>query len=138
MKLKVENLTQQVMDLKNENIHLKAQITDIHTLKVFKFFSFYQFLFLFSCLFFKDRLAEREKEVRRLLEDISKLENARDKQAVKISTLQDRIHSIDDEANRASFSSDNAVRNLSNELRFLKSSLEQVTERERRVRNKYI
>ncbi|CAF2393713.1 unnamed protein product [Rotaria sp. Silwood2] len=113
MKTKVETLTQQVNDLKSENTQLKAQMTDVHTLK--------------------GRLAEREKEIRRLLEDLSKLENTRDKQAVKISTLQDKIHSVDDEANRTLFSSDNAVRALSNELRFLKGSLEQVTERERRL-----
>ncbi len=52
---------------------------------------------------------------------------------MKISNLQDKIHSVDDDANRTLSSSDNAVRTLSNELRFLKSSLEQVTERERRV-----
>jgi hypothetical protein len=40
---------------------------------------------------------------------------------------------VDDDANRTINSSDNAVRALSNELRFLKGSLEQVTERERRV-----
>jgi hypothetical protein len=34
MKLKVESLTQQVNDLKNENAKLKAQITDVQTLKV--------------------------------------------------------------------------------------------------------
>ncbi len=78
-------------------------------------------------------MIEREKEVRRLLEDISKLENTRDKQAVKISSLQEKIHSVDGEANRTLVSSDNAVRALSNELRFLKGSLEQVIERERRV-----
>ncbi|CAF4607268.1 unnamed protein product, partial [Rotaria magnacalcarata] len=71
-------------------------------------------------------------EIRRLLEDINKLEGTRDRQAVKISTLQDKIHSVDDDANRTLLSSDNAVRVLSNELRFLKSSLEQVTEREQR------
>lgn len=64
------------------------------------------------------------------------MENARDRQAVKIANLQDKIHTVDDEANRTLFSSDNAVRTLSNELRFLKGSLEQVTERERRVRKK--
>lgn len=78
---------------------------------------------------------EREKEIRRLLEDINKLENARDRQASKIAALQEKIHSVDDEANRSLLSSDNAVRTLSNELRFLKSTLEQVTERERRVRS---
>lgn len=78
-------------------------------------------------------MVEREKEVRRLLEDVSKLENVRDKQAVKISALQDKMHSVDDDVNRTLFSSDNAVRTLSNELRFLKSSLAQVTEREQRV-----
>ncbi|CAF1686323.1 unnamed protein product [Rotaria magnacalcarata] len=113
MKVKVEALTQQVNDLKNENTQLKAQSTDVHTLK--------------------GRLAEREKEIRRLLEDINKLEGTRDRQAVKISTLQDKIHSVDDDANRTLLSSDNAVRVLSNELRFLKSSLEQVTEREQRL-----
>ncbi|CAF3494707.1 unnamed protein product [Rotaria sordida] len=113
MKTKVETLTQQVNDLKNENTQLKAQITDVHTLK--------------------GRLAEREKEVRRLLEDINKLENTRDRQAVKISTLQDRIHAVDDDANQNLLSSDNTVRALSNELRFLKGSLEQVTEREQRL-----
>ena len=65
--------------------------------------------------------------------DIDKLQNSRDKQAVKISSLQDKIHSVDDEANRNLNSSDNAVRTLSNEVRFLKSSLEQITEREHRV-----
>ncbi|CAF4796812.1 unnamed protein product [Rotaria socialis] len=113
MKVKVEALTQQVNDLKNENTQLKAQSTDVHTLK--------------------GRLAEREKEIRHLLEDINKLEGTRDRQAVKISTLQDKIHSVDDDANRTLLSSDNAVRVLSNELRFLKGSLEQVTERERRL-----
>ncbi len=57
---------------------------------------------------------------------------------MKISTLQDKIHSVDDEANRSLLSSDNAVRALSNEVRFLKSSLEQITEREHRVRNSSI
>lgn len=52
---------------------------------------------------------------------------------MKISSLQDKIHCVDDEANRNLLSSDNAVRTLSNEVRFLKSSLEQTTEREHRV-----
>ncbi len=52
---------------------------------------------------------------------------------MKISSLQEKIHSVDGEANRTLVSSDNAVRALSNELRFLKGSLEQVIERERRV-----
>ncbi|CAF1676667.1 unnamed protein product, partial [Adineta ricciae] len=77
MKLKVESLTQQVNELRNENTLLKTQSADVHTLK--------------------NRLIEREKEVRRLLEDISRLENARDKQAFKISSLQDKMHSVDDE-----------------------------------------
>jgi len=48
MKLKVENLTQQVNDLKNENTHLKAQITDVHTLKVIRnFLNFQNILFVF-------------------------------------------------------------------------------------------
>ncbi len=34
MKLKVESLTQQVNELKHENTQLKAQSTDVHTLKV--------------------------------------------------------------------------------------------------------
>lgn len=34
MKLKVESLTQQINELKNENSHLKSQITDVQTLKV--------------------------------------------------------------------------------------------------------
>ena len=88
---------------------------------------------MFMFLFFQERLLERDKEVHRLLDEISKLEGTRDRQAVKISALQDKVHSIDDSANRTLFSSDNAVRNLSNELRFLKGSLEQVTEREQRV-----
>ena len=76
---------------------------------------------------------ERENEIRRLLEDIHKLEQTRDRQAVKISSLQEKLHSIDDEANRSLLSSDNAVRTLSNELRFLKETLQQVTARERSV-----
>ena len=70
-----------------------------------------------------------------MAEDINKLAGTRDRQAVKISSLQDKMHSVDDEANRTLNSSDNAVRALSNELRFLKGSLEQLTERERRVRS---
>ena len=76
---------------------------------------------------------DQDKEIRRLLEDLDKLQTIRDKQAVKISSLQDKIHSVDDQANRSLLSSDNAVRALSNEVRFLKSSLEQITEREHRV-----
>lgn len=68
-----------------------------------------------------------------MLEEISKLENTRDKQAVKICSLQDRMHSVDGDVNRTLLSSDNAVRNLSNELRFLKGSLAQLAEREQRV-----
>ncbi|CAF3690001.1 unnamed protein product [Rotaria socialis] len=113
MKVKVDHLTQQVTDLKQENIQLKAQITDIQILK--------------------NRLVDQDKEIRRLLEDVDKLQNIRDKQAVKLSNLQDKIHSVDDEANRSLLSSDNAVRALSNEVRFLKSSLEQITEREHRL-----
>ena len=81
-------------------------------------------------------MIEREKEVRRLLEDISRLENARDKQAFKISSLQDKIHSVDDETNRTLISSDNAVRTLANELRFLKGTLQQISEREQQVGKK--
>lgn len=113
MKVKVDHLTQQVNDLKHENTQLKAQMTDIQILK--------------------NRLIEQDKEVRRLLEDLDKLQTIRDKQAVKISSLQDKIHSVDDQANRSLISSDNAVRTLSNEIRFLKSSLEQITEREHRL-----
>jgi predicted nucleic acid-binding Zn-ribbon protein len=36
MKSKVESLTQQVNDLRHENTQLKAQSTDVHTLKVKK------------------------------------------------------------------------------------------------------
>ena len=79
-------------------------------------------------------MMDQDKEIRRLLEDLDKLQTIRDKQAVKISTLQDKIHSVDDHANRSLLSSDNTVRALSNEVRFLKSSLEQITEREHRVR----
>jgi hypothetical protein len=43
------------------------------------------------------------------------------------------MHSVDDDVNRTLLSSDNAVRTLSNELRFLKGSLAQLTEREQRV-----
>ncbi|UJR35149.1 hypothetical protein I4U23_027918 [Adineta vaga] len=113
MKLKVESLTQQVNELRSENTLLKTQSSDVHTLK--------------------NRLIEREKEVRRLLEDISRLENTRDKQAVKISSLQDKMHTVDDDTNRTLISSDNAVRTLSNELRFLKSTLQQLTEREQQL-----
>jgi len=38
MKLKVESLTQQVNELRHENTQLKAQSTDVHTLKVNKLF----------------------------------------------------------------------------------------------------
>ena len=113
MKVKVDHLTQQVSELKHENTQLKAQITDIQILK--------------------NRLVEQDKEIRRLLEDLDKLQTIRDKQAVKITSLQDKIHSVDDQANRSLISSDNAVRTLSNEVRFLKSSLEQLTEREHRL-----
>ncbi|CAF1028886.1 unnamed protein product [Adineta ricciae] len=113
MKVKVDHLTQQVHDLKHENTQLKAQITDIQTLK--------------------NRINEQDKEIRRLLGDIDKLQNTRDKQAVKISSLQDKIHAVDDEANKNLFSSDNAVRTLSNEVRYLKSSLEETTAREHRL-----
>ena len=34
MKLKVDHLTQQVSDVRHENTQLKAQMTDVHTLKV--------------------------------------------------------------------------------------------------------
>jgi hypothetical protein len=44
------------------------------------------------------------------------------------------MHSVDDDTNRTLLSSDNAVRTLSNELRFLKGSLAQLAEREQRVR----
>lgn len=80
---------------------------------------------------------DQDKEIRRLLEDLDKLQTIRDKQAVKISSLQDKIHSVDDQANRSLLSSDSAVRALSNEVRFLKSSLEQLTEREHRVRRHF-
>lgn len=63
------------------------------------------------------------------------MENVRDRQASKISSLQDKVHCVDDEANRTLISSDNAVRALSNELRFLKGTLEQITDREQRVSN---
>lgn len=53
---------------------------------------------------------------------------------MKISTLQDKIHAVDDEANKNLFSSDNAVRTLSNEVRYLKSSMEETTAREHRVK----
>ncbi|UJR10679.1 hypothetical protein I4U23_014873 [Adineta vaga] len=113
MKVKVDHLTQQVQDLKHENTQLKAQITDIQTLK--------------------NRNNEQDKEIRRLLGDIDKLQNTRDKQAVKISSLQDKIHSVDDDATKSLISSDNTVRTLSNEVRFLKSSLEEMTSREHRL-----
>lgn len=81
-------------------------------------------------------MGERENEIRRLYEDIHKLEQIRDRQAVKINSLQERIHSVDDEASRSLISSDNAVRTLSNELRFLKETLQQVTAREQSVGSK--
>lgn len=53
---------------------------------------------------------------------------------MKITSLQERMHSVDGDVSRTLMSSDNAVRTLSNELRFLKGSLAQLTEREQRVR----
>ena len=53
---------------------------------------------------------------------------------MKIISLQERMHSVDGDVSRTLMSSDNAVRTLSNELRFLKGSLAQLTEREQRVR----
>ena len=135
MKLKVESLTQQVNELRNENAAMKTQGADVHTLKVSDVLSPMTTRVLWS-MFFQHRLAERENEIRRLLEDISRLENTRDKQAGKISCLQDKIHTVDDATSRTLVSSDNAVRTLSNELRFLKGSLQQVTDREHQVRNK--
>lgn len=67
------------------------------------------------------------------MENLHGIEGVRDKQAVKISSLQDKIHYVDDDANRTLRSSDNTIRALSNEVRFLKSSLEQLTDQERRV-----
>lgn len=52
---------------------------------------------------------------------------------MKITSLQERMHTVDGDVNRTLMSSDNAVRTLSNELRFLKGSLAQLTEREQRV-----
>jgi len=46
MKAKVENLTQQVNDLKHENTQLKAQTTDIHTLKVINLIYLFQIKFV--------------------------------------------------------------------------------------------
>ena len=37
MKVKVDHLTQQVSDVRHENTQLKAQMTDVHTLKVTSF-----------------------------------------------------------------------------------------------------
>jgi len=85
-------------------------------------------------LLFKDRLNEREKEMKHLLTDLEKLESIRDKQATKISMLQEKLLSNDDQANRSMNSSDNVVRTLSNELRFLKGSLQQYADREQRVK----
>lgn len=85
-------------------------------------------------MLFKDRLNEREKEMKHLLTDLEKLESIRDKQATKISMLQEKLLSNDDQANRSMNSSDNVVRTLSNELRFLKGSLQQYADREQRVK----
>jgi len=79
-------------------------------------------------------LNEREKEMKHLLTDLEKLESIRDKQATKISMLQEKLLSNDDQANRSMNSSDNVVRTLSNELRFLKGSLQQYADREQRVK----
>ena len=57
---------------------------------------------------------------------------------MKIASLQDRMHCVDDETNRTLLSSDSSVRALSNELRLLKSSLEQMAERERRVSHRLL
>lgn len=53
MKAKVETLTQQVNDLQKENIQLKAQITDCHTLKVLYLFirHKYHFSLCSKCFF---------------------------------------------------------------------------------------
>lgn len=72
--------------------------------------------------------------MRHLLDDMEKLESIRDKQANKISILQEKLQSNDDQANRTMNSSDNVVRTLSNELRFLKNSLQQYADREQRVK----
>ncbi len=45
MKVKVETLTQQVNDLRHENTQLKAQSTDVHTLKVRNKFRVNLFIF---------------------------------------------------------------------------------------------
>lgn len=133
MKSKLEQLTQQINQLKFENNQLKSQTNDVQILKV-------KSVFFVSkkdlILFVKDRLSEREKEMRHLLDDLEKLESIRDKQAAKISILQEKIQSTDDQANRTMNSSDNVVRTLSNELRFLKNSLQQYADREQRVNHR--
>jgi chromosome segregation ATPase len=142
MKVKVDHLTQQVHEYKQENVQLKAQMLDIETLKVdrcrtkFVLNNANVVVVVVVCrvfLFVKNRLANQERETHRLLDELNQLNQVRDKQAVKIASLQDRIHCVDDDAHRTMISTDNTVRALSNEVRFLKSSLEQMTEREQRV-----
>lgn len=112
-KLKVEKLTEQLSHLKCENNDLKAQLMDS------------------NCI--KGRSSDQEKEIRKLLEKISELESAKEKQSIKITKLRDELDSKSVEVNKTRDSSDGAVQALSVELRHLKMDLDKVQSREKQL-----
>lgn len=88
---------------------------------------------LFYFFVFKSRNHEQDREIHKLLDRISVLEDEKTKQSSRILKLKDEVEAVNGEVSKTRSSSDNAVTALSQELRQFKHDLERARQREKQV-----
>ena len=79
------------------------------------------------------RNCEQDREIHKLLNRITELEDEKVKQSNRILKLRDEVDSVNHEVTKTRTSTDSAVTALSQELRQFKHDLERAKQRENQV-----
>ena len=116
--IKIDNLNQQLSQLKAENILLKSNSLDVDVLNA--------------------KNIQLEEEIKKLKLTIDQLESLNDKHLVRIGDLRDKIDTTNQDYSNTKTSSDQVISELSKELRVYKQDLEKTQQRERKVKLKNI
>jgi hypothetical protein len=112
--VKIDNLNQQVAQLKADNILLKSNSLDVDALKL--------------------KNTQLEEEIKKLKSTIDQLESLNDKNLVRIGDLREEIDTTNKDYSNNKTSSDQVITQLSKELRVYKQDLEKTLQRERKVK----
>jgi hypothetical protein len=111
--VKIDNLNQQIAELKADNILLKSNSLDVDVLKL--------------------KNNQLEEEVKKLQLTIDQLESLNDKNLVRIGDLREKMDTTNKDYSNDKTSSDQVISQLGKELRVYKQDLEKTQQRERKV-----